>query len=216
MAQLMPLPLTVSCFSKIQIGFTFLVPAHLGSPGKRAVKHVCSDRYCEWEKDYCVMLHVVVSPSGKPGIVPRCLPPEAAGRFPVMPPGECLPGGYRRPPGPFMMPRGPGMPVPRHGAYMLPPDAGGTSDLQTFVNRVQPSPRSFPHDSSGPAVLSEVHGQRFPAGPIRLPYGPVEQQFNTAAYTPSREQPIKVEHPTNGAAQSSGFTDGSPADQGVS
>jgi len=32
MAQLMPLPLTVSCFSKIQIGFTFLVPAHLGSP----------------------------------------------------------------------------------------------------------------------------------------------------------------------------------------
>jgi len=41
MAQLMPLPLTVSCFSKIQIGFTFLVPAHLGSPGKRAVKWVC-------------------------------------------------------------------------------------------------------------------------------------------------------------------------------
>ena len=30
-AQLMPLPLTVSCFSKIQIGFTFLVTAHLGS-----------------------------------------------------------------------------------------------------------------------------------------------------------------------------------------
>jgi len=41
MAQLMPLPLTVSCFSKIQIGFTFLVPAHLGSPGKRAVKQAC-------------------------------------------------------------------------------------------------------------------------------------------------------------------------------
>jgi len=41
MAQLMPLPLTVSCFSKIEIGFTFLVPAHLGSPGKRAVKRVC-------------------------------------------------------------------------------------------------------------------------------------------------------------------------------
>ena len=34
MVQLMPLPLTVSCFSKIQIGFTFLVPAHPGSPGK--------------------------------------------------------------------------------------------------------------------------------------------------------------------------------------
>jgi len=41
MAQLMPLLLTVSCFSKIQIGFTFLVPAHLGSPGQRAVKRVC-------------------------------------------------------------------------------------------------------------------------------------------------------------------------------
>ena len=32
--QLMPLPLTVSCFSKIQIGSTFLVPAHPGSPRK--------------------------------------------------------------------------------------------------------------------------------------------------------------------------------------
>ena len=41
MAQLMPLPLTVSCFSKIQIGFTFLVPAHLGSPGQKAFKQVC-------------------------------------------------------------------------------------------------------------------------------------------------------------------------------
>jgi len=40
-AQLMLLPLTISCFSKIQIGFTFLVLAHLGSPGKRAVKRVC-------------------------------------------------------------------------------------------------------------------------------------------------------------------------------
>jgi len=35
MAQLMPLPLTVSCFSKI------LVPAHPGSPGQRAVKRAC-------------------------------------------------------------------------------------------------------------------------------------------------------------------------------
>jgi len=42
MAQLMPLPHTASCFSKIQIGFTFLVPAHPGSPGQRAVKRgVC-------------------------------------------------------------------------------------------------------------------------------------------------------------------------------
>jgi len=37
MAQLVPLPLTVSCFSKIQIGFTFLVLAHPGSLGKGAV-----------------------------------------------------------------------------------------------------------------------------------------------------------------------------------
>jgi len=41
MVQLMPLPLTDSCSSKIQIGFTFLVPAHLGSPRQRAVKRVC-------------------------------------------------------------------------------------------------------------------------------------------------------------------------------
>jgi len=45
----MPLPLTVSCFSKIQIGFTFLVPAHPGSPGQRAVKRVC----------VCVLLLVI-------------------------------------------------------------------------------------------------------------------------------------------------------------
>jgi len=45
MAQLMPLPLTVSCFSKIQIGLTFLVSADLGSPGKRAVKRVCVFAY---------------------------------------------------------------------------------------------------------------------------------------------------------------------------
>ena len=51
MAQRIPLPLTVSCFSKIWIGFTFLVPAHLGSPGKRAVKRVC----------VCVKIYVTVS-----------------------------------------------------------------------------------------------------------------------------------------------------------
>jgi len=38
MAQLMPLPPTVSCLSEIQIGFTFLVPANLGSSRQRAVK----------------------------------------------------------------------------------------------------------------------------------------------------------------------------------
>ena len=40
MAQLMRLPLTVSCFSKIQIGFTFLVPAHPGSPDKGPLNDV--------------------------------------------------------------------------------------------------------------------------------------------------------------------------------
>jgi len=48
-AQLMPLPPTVSCFSKIQIGFTFLVPAHLGSLGQRAIKRVCM----------CVCVHIL-------------------------------------------------------------------------------------------------------------------------------------------------------------
>jgi len=62
--QLMPLPLTVSCFSKIQIGFTFLVPADLGSPGQRAVKRVsvrCSSSSSgaarilyQWGSEVCV------------------------------------------------------------------------------------------------------------------------------------------------------------------
>jgi len=38
-AQLMPLPLTVSWFSKIQTGFTFLVAAHPGR--QRVIKWVC-------------------------------------------------------------------------------------------------------------------------------------------------------------------------------
>jgi len=46
MAQLMPLPLTVSCFSKIQIGFIFLVPTHLSSLGKEAVKTGVCVRAC--------------------------------------------------------------------------------------------------------------------------------------------------------------------------
>ena len=48
MAQLMLLPLTVSCFSKILIAFTFLVPAHPGSLGKSAIK-----RMCVWILDLC-------------------------------------------------------------------------------------------------------------------------------------------------------------------
>jgi len=47
----MLLPLTVSCFSKIQTVFTFLVPAYPGSPGKRAIKQVC----------VCVLILQVIS-----------------------------------------------------------------------------------------------------------------------------------------------------------
>ena len=57
-AQLMPLPLTVSCFSEIQIGLTFLVLVHPGSPGKRAVKRVC---VC-----VCVCVYVSVGPVDVP------------------------------------------------------------------------------------------------------------------------------------------------------
>ena len=53
-AQLMPLPLTVSCSSKTQIGFTFLVLAHTGSPGQRAVKWVC---VCVCKCDSNILIH---------------------------------------------------------------------------------------------------------------------------------------------------------------
>jgi len=46
MAQLMPVPLTVSCFSKIQFGFTLLVPTDPGSRGQKAVKWVCVSFVC--------------------------------------------------------------------------------------------------------------------------------------------------------------------------
>jgi len=63
-AQLMPLPLTVSCFSKVQIGFPFLVPAHLGSPEKKAVKRVCvcvlNERLFKVTGSYIYAVKVVV------------------------------------------------------------------------------------------------------------------------------------------------------------
>ena len=55
-AQLMPLPLTVCCFSNIQIGFTFLVPADPGSPGKGPL-NVC---VCAFSIDHAFQ-HVVQS-----------------------------------------------------------------------------------------------------------------------------------------------------------
>ena len=54
MAQLMPLPLTVSCSSKIQTGFTFLVPAHPGSPGQWAIKRNKRVCVCVCVRDVCV------------------------------------------------------------------------------------------------------------------------------------------------------------------
>jgi len=59
------LPLTVSCFSKIQIGFAFLVPAHLGSPGRR-VRYtcVCVCRVYRWHLIVCtVCCRILVSRS---------------------------------------------------------------------------------------------------------------------------------------------------------
>jgi len=59
MTQLMPLPLTVYCFCKIQIGFTFLVPAHQGSPRQRAVKWLCVVEYVQFKHLKC--LNVLIS-----------------------------------------------------------------------------------------------------------------------------------------------------------
>ena len=63
MAQLMPLPLTVSCFSKIQIGFTSLVLAHPGCPTKRAVKRVC---VCVCINCNCNWGICIAPPTGRP------------------------------------------------------------------------------------------------------------------------------------------------------
>ena len=65
MAQLMPLSLTVTCFIKIQIGFTFLVPAHPGSPGKRVVKRVC---VCSVSYHNCYVRMRVRVPSASSGL----------------------------------------------------------------------------------------------------------------------------------------------------
>ena len=59
MAQLMPLPLTVSCFSKILIGFTFLVLAHPGSPGKGPLNGCVCVRACV-RVCMCVCMTVVL------------------------------------------------------------------------------------------------------------------------------------------------------------
>jgi len=68
MSQLMPLPLTVSCFSKIQIGFTFLVLAYPGSPGKRAVKCVCE----AFSRKSSVKYHWTTEESTSFPLMPAC------------------------------------------------------------------------------------------------------------------------------------------------
>ena len=73
--QLMPLTLTVSCFCKIQIGFTFLVPAHQGSPGKGADKRVCA----------CVCVYTVnsLAPPTCHGIPPKTSSRPESAQSPV-------------------------------------------------------------------------------------------------------------------------------------
>jgi len=59
---LMSLPLTISCFSKIHIGLTFLVPAHPGSPRQRTDKRVCVSYYSGTQTDSVRMknsLHIL-------------------------------------------------------------------------------------------------------------------------------------------------------------
>ena len=58
-AQLMPLPLTVSCFSEIQTCFTSLVPAHPGSPGKGPL-NVCVCYYHDKRRTLWVVLGEVL------------------------------------------------------------------------------------------------------------------------------------------------------------
>ena len=82
-AQLMPLPLTVSC--KIQIGFTFLVPAHPGSHGQRAIKRVCVFSFC--------LIHTLISLDSA-GILGECVPERAVPWHAQN--SECRRGSYER------------------------------------------------------------------------------------------------------------------------
>ena len=81
MAQLMPLPLTVSCFSKTQIGFTFLLLAHLGSPGQTAVKRVCMCNKCIAVRKVATPLRELTCHTGSHSVT--CHPAEVT--FPPLP-----------------------------------------------------------------------------------------------------------------------------------
>jgi len=90
MAKLMPLPLTVACFSKIQIGFAFLVPANLGSPGQRAVwedpgLNLTVDG-CVYLNGHCDMLpwaRAVCTFIAMPGSTQPCIPLGSLNRVPA-------------------------------------------------------------------------------------------------------------------------------------
>jgi len=64
---------TVSCFSKIQTGFTFLVPAHPGRPGQRAVKRLCVCLCVDVNSLACCNLHSVSSEYRRVRRVIRCV-----------------------------------------------------------------------------------------------------------------------------------------------
>jgi len=68
MAQQIPLPLTVSCSRKIHIGFTFLVPAHPGSPGQRANKR-CVYVLLDVAVYNCLVLFKIKNPSSKSNLL---------------------------------------------------------------------------------------------------------------------------------------------------
>ena len=77
-SQLMPLPLTVSCFRKIQIGFIFLVPAHPGSTGQRAVKRarVCVYSGRSWQTRACRWVLACPASPSSPSTTTITLPPR--------------------------------------------------------------------------------------------------------------------------------------------
>ena len=73
MAQLMPLPLTVSCFSKIQIGFTFLLlSAHAGSAGKEPLNGRVCTKFLRLQQ-VCVQLPAYADNVALPAFARRML-----------------------------------------------------------------------------------------------------------------------------------------------
>ena len=88
MAQLMSLPLTVSCFTKILIGFTFLVPAYPVFPDKGPSNTcVCVHQYCVpvmYWCDYPGLCDCCACYSNRPekrfAFKDARLPPKPAGR----------------------------------------------------------------------------------------------------------------------------------------